>query len=95
MKVMKPQPLTVDYINSHAGEIIEWYCSGYQHNHPYKGRCKLTGQWEPDKHRPMVIRPIVEHIEGNDLNLAWDQYGTLTYSDDDRPVSFIKIEGAD
>lgn len=86
------QFLTVDYINAHVGETIQWYARGYRHNRPYSGQGKLTGQWKPAGMHGSRMHPIVTDVKGNDLNLSFTQFGDITYSDDDRPVSFIKIE---
>lgn len=80
--------LTVEYINSHIGEIIDWFCFGYSGNLPYSGKCKLIGM-APNEKRDNRLQPVIEHISGTDkLSGAWVDYDgkTLTYSDGGREV---------
>lgn len=88
--------LTKQLFNNNIGQIITWHAYGYRGNFPYKGTCKLIG-WEqtkePDYRGGKKVRPIIEHISGDELNYGWlekehskatEEY--ITYSDNDRPV---------
>lgn len=76
--------LTIEYINSHIGEVINWFAYGNSQNLPYSGKCKLLGMTKDARH----IRPLVEHISGDEMSYGFIDYDnkTVTYTDNDRPV---------
>lgn len=74
--------LTVDFINENIGKEITWHSYGDPRNFPSKGICILKGLVVNDGR----LRPIIEHIKGDDLSYGWVENNYITYSDGGRPV---------
>lgn len=97
--------LTVEFVNNNIGKEITWFAYGDKANFPYKGICRLIGMEQTTRINPVTntpyVRPVVEHIKGDELSFGYQQEDFITYSDDDRPVSIgnpfdlyrIKING--
>jgi|TARA_R110002124_G_scaffold85141_1_gene221049 hypothetical protein len=74
---MKEQLLTVDYIDSHTGNIIEFYTRWDFEEEPFYGKARIKGLDENFG----TIKIIADVIEGNNLETAYEEEEVFLHGD--------------
>ncbi|WP_044198323.1 hypothetical protein [Dyadobacter tibetensis] len=78
---MKEQLLTVDYIDSQTGNIIEFYTRWEFEEDPFYGKARIKGLDENFG----TIKIIADVIEGSNLETAYEEEEVFMHNDN-RPI---------